>query len=130
MSSGGFQQSQGLAKKIRKMKIECRRNKVRKTVLEGGTQGLWKGYKIAADNSRESIPATISWEGKNFLENRDKAQAFADFFKEKVDKITEELQINPNIYNGPEAATQLDERFFELNQVRTMMLELKDKMCY
>ena len=69
MSSNGYQRSQELAKKIRKMKFECRRNKVRKTILEGGTQGLWKGYKIAADNSRESIPATIYWEGRTYLEN-------------------------------------------------------------
>ena len=80
MSSNGFQRSQELAKKIRRIKIESRRNKIRRTILEGGTQGLWKGYRVAEDKAQESIPVTSTWEGKTYQENRDKAQAFAEFF--------------------------------------------------
>jgi hypothetical protein len=115
MSPNGFHHSQELAKKIRKVKIESRRNKIQGTILEGGTQGLWKGYRAVEDRARQSIPVTITWEGKIYKENKDKAQAFADFFRGKIDKITEELQINTNVYNGPEEETILDEKFFELH---------------
>ncbi len=39
-----FQCSQELAKEIRKVRIESRRNKIWRTILERGTQGLWKSY--------------------------------------------------------------------------------------
>ena len=43
---------QELSKKIRRLKIDNKKRSIRKSILEGGPNGIWKAYKLAEDNRK------------------------------------------------------------------------------
>jgi len=98
--------------------------------LAGGIQGLWHGYRLAENKPRTTFPATLSNGEFHFTEDGSKAQAFADFFRQKVETITSQARINPNINNGQLQERAPDKNFFTLQAVKEAMNILKDKTCY
>jgi exonuclease III len=125
-----FQRCKELSKKIRMIEREARKKKIRDTILAGGIQGLWHGYRLAENKPRTTFPATLSNGDLHFTEDGSKAQAFADFFRRKVETITSQARINPNINNGQLQERAPDKNFFTLQAVKEAMNNLKDKTCY
>ncbi len=48
-SAALFQRCKALSKKIRTIEKESKKRKIRDTILAGGIQGLWHGYRLAED---------------------------------------------------------------------------------
>jgi hypothetical protein len=99
-------------------------------VLEGGAQGLWQGYKLAEDRPRESLPSSMFCSTNEFSSDASKAQAFANFFTDKVKKITTETGVKPDIDNGPQMVQCESMNFFTTENVTKAMCGLKNKRCY
>ena len=129
-SVGVYLRAKKLSKKIKQMKTENKKRSIRKTILEGGPNGFWKAYKQAEDKPQAMIPQTIFHDGNEFTEDSDKAQVFATFFKEKVNKITSQTRIDPTIWNGVQQNTIPNENFFNVENVEKVMCDLKNKSCY
>jgi hypothetical protein len=125
-----FERCRVLSKKIRKVEKDSRKKKIRDTILSGGPQGLWQGYRLAENKPRTSLPATLLNDNLEFTNDATKAQAFADFFRKKVETITSQTGIDPNVYNGHQQHRTPDENFFTLSNVFSTMSNLKDKRCY
>ena len=121
---------QELSKKIRRLKIDNKKRSIRKSILEGGPNGIWKAYKLAEDKPQIPLPKTVFCEGRDFTKDSDKAQAFATFFQEKVAKITSQTRIDPAIFNGEDQNTLPDKNFFTVDNVKKVMEDLKDKSCF
>jgi len=129
-SAALFQRCKALSKKIRIIEKESKKRKIRDTILAGGIQGLWHGYRLAEDKPRTTLPATLSNGDLNFTDDLSKAQAFAVFFRQKVEAITSQARINPNINNGQLQEKTPDKNFFTLQGVKDVMNNLKDKTCH
>ncbi len=55
---------------------------------------------------------------------------FADFFRQKVEKITESTTIDGNVFNGSTKTETASENFFTEEKVSAVMKNLKDKSSY
>jgi len=119
-----------LSKRIREVKSNSKRKKIRRMILEGGAQGLWQGYKLAEDKPRESLPSSMFCSTNEFSSDASKAQAFANFFTDKVKKITTETGVKPDIDNGPQRVQCESMNFFTTENVTKAMCGLKNKRCY
>ena len=104
-------------------------NEVRKKILKGGQQELWKGLRLAQSKPVEPIPKELKNGTQVFVTPGHQAQAFARFFKTKVEKGVEENQINHNVNNGMKLVECGSQNFFTLELVHKIMLDLKYKPC-
>ena len=125
-----FHRSRLLSKKIKKIENENRKSRIRNTILSGGQQGLWRGYRLAENRPNEAIPANLVHGDKIFVGNNEKAQAFADFFRLKIEDITNQVNRDETVNNGQQHPQVANKKFFTLEIVKETMLSLKDKSCY
>ena len=65
----------------------------------GNSKTLWDATKIAMDKECINIPNTIHL-GQNVYKNEDIPEAFAKFFKDKVDNITHSTAVDELVFNG------------------------------
>ena len=127
---GRLQKCRVLDRKINSMQRRGCWNGVRKKILEGGQQGLWKGLRLAQSKPVEPIPKEIKSETELLVTPGDQAQAFANFFQAKVEKVVEENQINQHVNNGTRLVECGCYNFFTLDLVQGIMMELKSKPCF
>ena len=127
---GRLQRCKALDRKINMMQRKGCWSRVRKKILEGGQQGLWKGLKLAQSKPVEPIPKEIKNGTELFVTPVQQAEAFARYFKSKVEKVVEENQISPHVKNGAKIVECGSHNFFTLELVRKIMLDLKYKPCF
>ena len=56
-------------------------------------------------------------------------EAFADYFKSKVENITAECQIDEDVYNGQRLMNVNNENFMTESNVKRCLMDLKIKNC-
>jgi endonuclease/exonuclease/phosphatase family metal-dependent hydrolase len=127
---GRLQRCKALDKKINAMQRRGRWNGIRKKILEGGQQGLWKGLRLAQSKPVEPIPKEIKSGTERYVTPSHQAQAFANYFKAKVEKVVEENQINHQVNNGTRIVDCDNHNFFTLDLVRKIIMDLKYKPCF
>ena len=125
-----FVRCRKLKDKIKRIEASVRKTRIRNAILKGGQQGLWQGYKIAEDKPRDTFPATLVHGNYAYQSDPEKAQAFADFFREKVTNITTQARKDPSVSNGPIQPQVADKNFFNIENVTEAMSLLKDKSCF
>lgn len=119
-----------LAGEIRKMKIDSKRRNVRNLILNGGPQGMWKGYRLAQDRPRSVFPQVMSHDGNDYTDDAGKAQAFATFFREKINTIVTQTRMDPEVFNGEVLRRAENKNFFTIDNIEQAMSGLKDKTCF
>ena len=72
---------------------------VRRGIKPGNSKTLWDAVNLAKNCNIETIPESLTLNNIKLNPN-DRAQAFANFFKEKVQTIVDSSQISNNVYNG------------------------------
>ena len=127
---GKLQRCKALDKKINAMQRKGCWNGVRTKILEGGAQGLWKGLRLAQSKPVEPIPKEIKSGTELFVTPSHQAQAFANYFKTKVERVVEEKQINHHVNNGRRIVECGNHNFFTLDLVHKIMMNLKHKPCF
>ena len=100
------------------------RNKV--SNFEGGN--IWKAVRMAQNKSTLEIPANLSYKNVEVNE-KDRVNVFADFFHEKIEKLTANVSIPENIPNGYNKLFVGDRFFMEESDIRECLNTLKPKMC-
>ena len=106
-----------LKQKIKELNCQIRnffhsqkRLAVRRGIIPGSSISLWSAVKIAKDMSVADVPG-IMYRGQAKIPNNKLSQSFADFFKKKINDITDSVLINPQVYNGKRKMFARDEMF-------------------
>ena len=117
-----------ITKSIRNYHYEQRKNLIRRKIVPGNNKSLWDAVKIAKDIEPTPLPETLLEDGKPY--NRQEApSAFATFFKSKVNKLQEDLVINPEVWNGEKIINSSNCNFMTPEKVMECLKELKTKNC-
>jgi hypothetical protein len=125
-----FERCRKMDQKIKREEQRSSRKKIRNKILQGGQKGLWDAVKMAQNKPPDQIPKQMMYNNQELKTDEYMAQGFADFFKQKVKKITNGTAINPNVYNGKARTTTDWENFFPEQKVSAVMKDLKDKSSY
>ena len=72
---------------------------VRRRIIPGNSKSLWDAVKIAKDINIPKLPNTM-YLNNTKIENNLLPDAFAEFFKSKVETIVNEQVISDTVYNG------------------------------
>ena len=116
-------------KKIRKEIIAVKKLKVRTEANLGGNN-IWKAVKIATDKPQKEIPRIIVSGNITYTTDTTIANAFAESFISKVNKIKENLQVNDTVYNGRKKIFGVyNDEWISENLVAKIMDDLKPKRC-
>jgi hypothetical protein len=86
--------------------------------------------RLAQSKPVEPIPKEIKSGTELLVTPEDQAEAFAGFFKAKVEKVVTENQINQHVNNGTRLVECGDYNFFTLDLVLKIMMELKSKPSF
>ena len=103
-------------------------NNIQRSIIPGNSKSLWKAVKISKDENINEIPNVMFKNGSK-INKFDIPDAFASFFVDKVQKIVNETNINPNVYNGKRKLNNINENFMEYSDVLLAVKSLKTKNC-
>jgi uncharacterized protein YkuJ len=125
-----FERCKKMDLKIRKGEQRSYKKKIRNKILQGGQKGLWDGVKMAQSKPQNQIPVKMQYNDQELETDEELAQGFADFFRQKVETITESTTIEPDVFNGEEKVNVDSVDFFTEEKVFEVMNNLKDKSSY
>ena len=115
-----------LDKSIKSYYVETTRKRVRKMVVPGNTNSLWKAVKTAMDVNISSLPKTM-YDNETEISSEELPDRFACYFDSKIARIKEELVINDQVYNGTRKLVESNKNFMDPISVKECILSLKLK---
>ena len=104
-----------LNREIKDMIFSNKKKQVRKNIVPGNSKSLWNAVKIAKDINVSPIP---QFKDGQKIDTDELPDAFLNYFKSKVDQITQESNIDPNVYNGRQKINAGNFNF--MNQINVM----------
>jgi hypothetical protein len=116
--------------KIRREEQKSNKKNIRNKILQGGQRGLWDAVKMAQNKPQNQIPEKMIYNNEKLETDESLAQGFADFFRQKVEKITESTTIEQNVFNGKTKTNADSGNFFTEEKVSAVMKNLTDKSSY
>jgi hypothetical protein len=125
-----FERCKKMDQKIRREEQKSNKKKIRNKILQGGQRGLWDAVKMAQNKPQNQIPEKMIYNNQELETDASLAQGFADFFKQKVEKITESTTVEQNVFNGTTKTNADSRNFFTEEKVSAVMKNLKDKSSY
>jgi hypothetical protein len=125
-----FERCKKMDQKIRREEQKSNKKKIRNKILQGGQRGLWDAVKMAQNKPQNQIPEKMIYNNEELETDESLAQGFADFFRQKVEKITESTTIEQNVFNGTTKTNADSGNFFTEEKVSAVMKNLKDKSSY
>ena len=105
-----------------------KKENIRWKIIPGNSKSLWNAAKTAKDLGTTNLPASMTIAGWSIGEH-ERSECFASFFSEKVDKITNETIVDPNVYNGIRRMTACDQMFMSSNEVESCIKSITIKNC-
>ena len=115
-----------LDKEIRSHFHTQRSKDVRRSIVPGNSQSLWKAVKIARDVNTSVLPNQLYLEDV-IVNANDQPDTFARFFDSKVRRVISETNIDDNVYNGKKLVNTANSMFMDADSIRSCMLSLKPK---
>jgi hypothetical protein len=115
-----------LDKEIKKYYHSNKAKNVRRSIIPGNTQSLWKVVKVARDINVNTLPVNLCINGAQIIDS-EKAEAFATFFDTKIKSVLNSVSINEDNYNGKKIVNSEDKMFNDKNAVIEVMKSLKPK---
>ena len=88
-----------LAKEIKLHLSDEKRKRIRQGIIPGNSKTLWDSVKLAKDMNIDELPTEMHLDNEK-IEEEDIADAFADFFENKIKDLLEEISIDDEVYNG------------------------------
>ena len=105
---------------------ENKAKKVRRTIIPGNTNSIWKAVRIATNINATNLPKTL-FENKEEIPNIEVPDRFANHFDIKIRNILREVKINDAVYNGIKKVEAENKNFMDLQSVRECITSLKIK---
>ena len=88
-----------LNKEIKHYFYQRKGNAIRKNILPGNSKTLWVAVKTAKDINQSSLPEEMFF-NQIKVDPNNLPSVFGTFFLNKVKSMTDNININPNVYNG------------------------------
>ena len=117
-----------LSRSIRSFYYEQRKNQIRRRIVPGNNKSLWDAVKIAKDIEPTPLPEKLI-DDEKFYNRHEAPTAFATFFKSKVEKLEEDLVVDPGVWNGEKIINSEEINFMTAERVTECLKELKTKNC-
>jgi hypothetical protein len=104
--------------------MESSRKRVRKKVIPGNTNSLWKAVRTAMDINVSSLPKTL-YENEQKIPNEGLPDRFAKYFDLKIKNTFEELAKNEEVFNGKRKVEENNKNFMDPLSVKECIMNLK-----
>ena len=108
--------------------LYIKRKNVRRGIIPGNSKSLWHAVKLAKDLNSPTIPNKMS-QNNNEIPITELPDAFAKYFKNKVDLIISENKVDDNVYNGKQKIKSNCINFMTPNYVIEALKSIKIKNC-
>ncbi len=99
---------------------------VRRSIVPGSSQSLWRAVKIAKDVNTTALPSQLYWNNAE-INSVNLPDAFACFFDSKIRNVINEVEIDNTVYNGKKLVNTNNSMFMTPEAIRSCMLSLKPK---
>ena len=99
---------------------------VRRGIKPGNSKTLWDAVNLAKNCNIETIPESLTLNNIK-LNPKDRAQAFANYFKEKVQTIVDSSKISSNVYNGKKLMASPPSPFMSSANILECLKDIKIK---
>ena len=117
-----------LNKEIKKFFYTSKAASVRRGILPGNSKSLWEAVRISQDVNSTFMP-DVMLENQTKIPQESLPSVFGNFFLNKVNSITNDLQINNNIYNGSRKITTENKNFMSGSDILDVLSSIKIKNC-
>ena len=111
---------------VRKFFRNQKRNSIRRKIFPNNSKTLWDAVKTAKNLNLAQIPDNLTLTNIE-VPKKSIPEAFALFFREKVEKIVNEAVINENVYNGKCKVEVPNDNFMSQNAVGECINDIKIK---
>ena len=115
-----------LDKEIRYYFHVTKSKNVRRSIVPGNTQSLWRAVKIARDVNTNLLPGQM-FEKKVQLDGENLPDVFASFFDTKIKNVMETVEIENDVYNGRKMVNSENKMFMGTKSIRSFIITLKPK---
>ena len=115
-----------LDKAIRGYFSNKKKKRVRSKIMPNNNKSLWDAVKIAKNLNTQNLPDKLSLNDR-WVNNDQLPDAFANYFKSKVDDIVNESIISNTVYNGRIKITATSSNFMSIENVKDCIMSLKTK---
>ena len=112
---------------IKKYFYSEKRLNVRKNLIPGNSKSLWNAVNTAKDIGTLTLPCLMTL-GIVKIKEHERSDYFASFFEDKVKTITNQVNIDKNVYNGSGKIDAVNQMFMEPNEVIKCMKSLNCKL--
>jgi len=104
------------------------KTKIRKIIKPGDQQTFWRAVNLAINRGDNAQINELNYNGSIAVTNSDKAQMFANYFREKVEKLKQKTELQ-NCYNGTLKPKTPNKNFFTHELVYKILRETKKSQC-
>jgi hypothetical protein len=111
---------------VRKFFRNQKRNSIRRKIIPNNSKTLWDAVKTAKNLNLSLFPNTLTL-ANAMIPSKSIPDAFAMFFREKVESIVNEAAINDNVYNGKRKAVTTEVNFMSEADVEKCIKDIKIK---
>ena len=115
-----------LDKCIKQYYYENKAKKVRRSIIPGNTNSIWKAVKSAKNVNVTNLPKTL-FEQNEELQHKDIPDKFANHFDTKIRKLLRDVNIDNDVYNGVKKVEAVNKNFMDCQSVRECVSSLKIK---
>jgi exonuclease III len=91
-----FARCKQLDKKINSIEANEKKKKIRNLLTDSNPRSLWDSYYMALNQPKPELPYRMMYENVWIEDPKDRSDAFAKFFKGKVDNIVNQCSIAPS----------------------------------
>ena len=106
-SVGARTDLKSLNKEIKKYFYQLKGKAIRRGILPGNSKTLWDTVKLANDVNLQTLSNEMLVNNTKIAEDS-LPEAFGKFFSQKVNSISNNLQVYPAVYNGKRKVTITD----------------------
>ena len=99
---------------------------VRRSIVPGNTQSLWRAVKVAKDTNTNELPNAMYRDG-TLIEKNDLSENFAYFFDKNIQDLLLDTNINQSVYNGTQKVQTVESMFMDPTSVKEILRSLKIK---
>ena len=115
-----------LDKELRSHFHTVRLNEVRRSIVPGNSQSLWRAVRIARDVNSTTLPNQL-FLNNEAVNSKELPDIFAGFFDGRVRDVISKTDLDENVYNGRKLVNTANTMFMDAESIRKCMMTLKPK---
>ena len=108
--------------------LDIKKTNIRRKIIPGNSKSLWDAVKTALNVNKPTLPPKMTLNNIE-IDNDELPETFANFFKNKVDNIVHEQQIDDTVYNGRRKIVCSDSHFMSIEKITEAVNSLQNKNC-